>query len=156
MVYILLVQHAEAKSKKEDPERRITERGREETIRVAKFFKESIGLQVDRIVHSTKTRAKQTAEILAQYLNPTKGISQESDLEPTADPNIWSEKLRRIDENIMIVGHLPHLSRLLSILILGTPEIEIVKFRYSNIVCLERDEEGSWRILWIIRPDILS
>jgi len=142
MVYILLVQHAEAKSKKEDPERRITERGREETIRVAKFFKENIGLQVDRIVHSTKTRAKQTAEILAQYLNPTKGVSQESDLEPTADPNIWSEKLRRTNENIMIVGHLPHLSRLLSILILGTPEIEIVKFRYSNIVCLERDEDG--------------
>jgi len=154
MVFLFLVQHAEAKPKEEDPERRITEKGRKETEKVAKFFKEHIGIGVSKIIHSTKTRARQTAEILAHYIKP-KDVIEEEGLEPLADPLIWVNKLRDIRENVMIVGHLPHLSKLLSILIVKDPEAEIVKFRYSSIVCLEQGEDEKWRILWIIRPDII-
>jgi len=156
MVYVFLVQHAEARKKEEDPERHITEKGKEETTKIARFFTENIGISIDKIIHSTKTRARETAEILAQYIKPRKGSQEEADLEPLADPKIWAKKLGEIEENIMIVGHLPHLSKLTSILLCGDPDVEIVRFRYSNIVCLERTEEGKWILNWIIRPDIIS
>ncbi|MHA1616807.1 MAG: phosphohistidine phosphatase SixA [Candidatus Njordarchaeales archaeon] len=154
MPYVFLVQHAEAKKKEEDPERRITEKGAEETEKIAKYFSTHIKITIDKIIHSTKTRAKQTAEILAKYLNP-KEVREEKDLEPLADPKIWAEKIKNISENIMIVGHLPHLSKLLSLLVTGRDDLEIVKFRYSNIVCLEKSEDQNWRIIWILRPDII-
>lgn len=155
MPHIILTQHAEAKRKEEDPERNITERGREETERIAIFFKENIGIGIDEIIHSTKLRAKQTAEILAKYIKPREGVFEGENLEPTADPSIWAEKLKSINKNIIIVGHLPHLSKLTSLLVVGNPEIGIVRFRYSNMVCLERGEDNKWSILWIIRPDII-
>jgi len=55
----------------------------------------------------------------------------------------------------MLVGHLPHLKKLASLLLTGRDDLEIVKFRYGGVVCLERRENGLWSILWIIRPDIL-
>ena len=155
MVYLFLVQHGEARRKEEDPDRRLTERGISETELVGRFLRDRVGVRVDKIIHSTKLRAKQTAEILAKYLSPREIIEKEG-LEPLADPTIWANKLRDIRENIMIVGHLPHLSKLLSILITGSSETEIVKFRYSGVVCLEKGEDEKWRILWMIRPDIIS
>ena len=38
--------------------------------------------------------------------------------------------------SIMLVGNLPHLSRLVSLLLTGNPEIEVVRFRNAGIVCL--------------------
>jgi phosphohistidine phosphatase len=76
-------------------------------------------------------------------------------LEPLADPSIWAEKLREVDEDLMLVGHLPHLTKLVSLLTVGSSEFQIVEFRYGGVVCLERKAGGSWSILWIIRPDII-
>ncbi len=154
-IRVYLVQHAEAKPKEEDPERHLTERGVEEAHKLAGYVEKTLQIKVNRIIHSTKTRARQTAEILAEHVKPEKGIQEEKDLEPLADPSIWAKKLNELEEDVIIVGHLPHLSKLVSTLICGNPEIEIVKFRYSNMVCLERDDEGKWRILWILRPDII-
>ncbi len=156
MVYVILMQHAKAKRKEEDPQRNITEEGREETEKIAKFFVDNIGLRIDKIIHSTKLRAKQTAEILSKYIKPRDGVIEKEGLEPNADPSIWAEKLSIINENIVIVGHLPHLSKLTSLLVAEDTEKELVVFQYSNMVCLERDDKGKWRILWIIRPDIIK
>lgn len=156
MVYVILTQHGEAKKKEEDPQRNLTERGREETRKVAEFFVRNINIKISRIIHSTKLRAKQTAEILASIIKPVKGISEEANLEPNADPSPWIDKINNLSENIIIVGHLPHLNKLLSLLVVNDSEKEIVKFRYSNMICLESSDIGHWRILWIIRPDIIK
>ncbi len=144
---VYLVQHAEAKSEEEDPERRITERGREETEKVAEFLKKA-GVKVEAIYHSTKTRARETAEIFAKAL----GVEAEErdNLEPLAEAKIWAERIRRESRDVMIVGHLPHLSKLLAELVGG----EVVKFRYSAVVCLER-EDDSFKIVWLVTPDII-
>jgi len=156
MVYVILTQHGEAKRKDEDPQRNLTDKGREETKRIAEYFVRNIDIKVDRIIHSTKLRAKQTAEILSSIIKPTNGVIEEANLEPTADPSIWATKLSNLNENIIIVGHLPHLSKLVSLLVVNDSEKEIVRFRYSNMVCLERNDEERWRIMWIIRPDIIK
>jgi phosphohistidine phosphatase len=56
---------------------------------------------------------------------------------------------------LMLVGHLPHLSRLASLLLVGTPEPEIVRFRMGGAVALERSEDG-WRLAWFVTPDLLG
>jgi len=155
MVRIYIVQHAEAKPKSEDPERHITEKGRTETVKIAKIAEKIIGKnKIATIIHSTKTRSKETAEILSKFLQPAKGLIEKENIEPTADPNIIAKELKDISEDVMIVGHLPHLSKLVSLLICENPEIEIVKFRYSCIICLEK-EDSKWRIRWMLTPDTI-
>lgn len=151
---LYLVQHGEAKHEKEDPSRPLTESGRIEVERVAEFLARA-GVSVDRILHSGRLRAAQTAEILVGHLMPMRGVEAAADLDPLADPRIWAGRLREIDENLMLVGHLPHLSKLVSLLTVGNPEPQIIEFRYGGVVCLERKADGSWSILWIIRPDII-
>ncbi len=144
---VYLVQHAEAKSEEEDPERRITKKGRKETEKVAEFLKK-VGVKVDVIFRSTKTRAKQTAQIFSEYLGAK--VEEKDNLEPLADPKIWAEGIREEKRNVMIVGHLPHLSKLLKELV----GCEAVKFRYSGVLCLEREEE-TLKVLWYVTPDII-
>jgi len=53
----------------------------------------------------------------------------------------------------MLVGHLPHLSKLAAYLISHDESQKIVEFQASTIVCLGRDTSGNWSIQWIINPD---
>ena len=149
---LYLVQHGEAKREEEDPARPLTDRGREEVERVSSYAAK-IGVRVERILHSGKLRARQTAEIMAKHLKPPKGVERADGLEPLADPKVWAERLRGVEGDLMLVGHLPHLSRLTSLLLTGREDVEPVAFRMGGIVCLERDEEGKWRMQWIVRPE---
>lgn len=149
---VYLVRHGEARSKEEDPERHLTEKGVEEVRRVARFLA-AAGIHVPKIVHSGKTRARQTAEILAEELKPQE-VKEADSLDPMADPRIWADRLEESKEDIMLVGHLPHLSRLAGHLLLRK-DVEIIKLAAGGVACLERVEEGIWMILWAIRPDII-
>ena len=64
---LYLVQHGEAMSKDENPERPLTAKGRKNVTKTAKFLKKK-GIRVRKIFHSTKLRAKQTAQIIASLL----------------------------------------------------------------------------------------
>lgn len=149
---LYLVQHAEAKSEEEDPKRPLTDKGREEARRVAALLARA-GVRVDRIVHSGKLRAQQTAEIFAEALKPPRDVERAEALEPLADPRVWVEKLAEVDEDVMIVGHLPHLSKLAGLLLTGSEGAEPVKFRKGGAVCLERGEGGKWSLLWAVWPE---
>ncbi len=147
---LYLVQHGEAYKKEENPERSLTSQGREDVELVARFLKDR-GIKVTKILHSTKLRARQTAEILGKYL--VAPLEEVEDLEPLADPKIWAEKMKKWQDDTMIVGHLPHLSKLLSIL-LCSEEKEIAKFHMGGVICLERND--GWRIVFSIPPWILK
>jgi len=151
---VYLVQHGEAKPEAEDPQRPLTDRGREEVALVANHIA-TVGVKVFRIYHSGRLRAKQTAEILAHYLTPPGGVQEREGLAPLDDPRRTADWVGALTEPVMLVGHLPHLSRLLSYLILGDPEREILRFRMGGIVCLAR-EEGRWAIGWALRPEVVS
>lgn len=152
---LYLVQHADAKSKKEDPSRPLSDRGWEDIRRVVKYAEKHLRIQVEEIIHSGKLRAKQTAEVLAEHLNPTKRMMDSEDLEPLADPRIWKNRLAETAGNIMIVGHLPHLGKLTGLLLTGDESKEIVRFRMGGIICLERDEGSRWTIQWMITPETI-
>ncbi len=152
MPRVYLVQHGEAKRKEEDPQRPLTEKGRRDTEKMAEFLAKT-GVIIDRIVHSGKLRAKQTAEIFAEKLG-VKRIDEDPSLAPLAAPEEWARKLETIKENIMLVGHLPHLSLLASLLLTGDKEVQPVKFTYSGVVCLEKIED-KWKLVWMIVPELV-
>ena len=64
---VYLVQHGKSLPKEVDPDRGLTDQGRAEVERVASKARE-IGLSIALIIHSGKTRALKTAEILAARL----------------------------------------------------------------------------------------
>ncbi len=149
-----LVQHGEAKPEQEDPARPLTDRGRREVERVALAVKCS-GVEIAEIVHSGKLRAQQTAELLAAVLPPARGVRAVAGLAPMDDLAAARALLDRAEAPAMLVGHLPHLSRLTSLLLVGDPTREIVSFRMGAIVCLGRDE-ATWRLKWILTPELIT
>jgi len=151
---LYLVQHGEAKSETEDPERSLTERGRREVEQVAAWTARAC-LQVAQIRHSGKRRAEQTAAILAERLVPPEGMVPVSGLAPNDDVNPVAEALRAETRPLMLVGHLPFLSRLASLFLVGNLSPTIIRFRMGGIVCLAREEER-WAVAWVITPGLTA
>jgi len=149
---LYLVRHAEPKPEQEDPLRPLSEKGWEDIREVGAFVAERLDIRVKIIIHSGKLRAQQTAEVLREYLNPPDGLKEVEGLKPLDDPSIWVSRLAEIKEDVMLVGHLPHLSKLASDLLCGDENMKIVEFQVSGIVCLSRDESGVWSICWMVNP----
>lgn len=151
---LFLVQHGEAKPETEDPARPLTDRGRREVEQVARAAVRT-GVRAVRIAHSGKLRARETAEILAAALHPPDGVAELVGLSPMDDPTIAQAAIGEMTEPALLVGHLPHLSRLVSLLLVGDPGRELVAFRMGGIVCLARSD-GPWRLKWILTPELAS
>lgn len=147
-----LVRHGEAKADMEDPTRPLSDRGREEVRRVARYAA-ILGLVVAEIRHSGKLRARQTAEILAEHLAPRLGIRQIDGLSPGDEPDRVRAELEAAGEPFMLVGHLPHLSRLVSALVLGDSKAEIIWPDAGAMVCLAKTDRG-FRLLWVLTPEL--
>jgi len=148
---LYLVQHGKNVSKTQDPEKGLSLEGREDTKRISEVAK---GYHVDvRVIfHSGLKRARETSEILSDYLKPEKGIGESGGLKPLDSVEDFSEKVSP-DNHMMVVGHLPFLEKLVSFLVAGDISKRVFKFQNSGIVCLDCDESG-WYIKWTLMPDI--
>ena len=151
---LFLVQHGEAKPETEDPDRSLTHRGAEVIERMADWAAR-MGMKVDEIRHSGKRRAEQTATIFAKRLKPSRGMIAAQGLTPLDSVNPVAASLQGQQDSIMLVGHLPHLSRLVGMLVTGNPDKVVVRFRNAGIVCLSQQEEN-WAIDWVMQPDLLA
>jgi len=148
---LYLVQHGEAKSEAEDPERSLTNQGRTEVEQVAQAANR-MRLRPSKVYHSGKLRAMQTAEILANSLGSP--LEAAPGLNPNDDVRDWADRVSRVKEDLLIVGHLPFLEKLASLFITGDESVRPVHFRYGAIVCLERKESGGWGVGWILTPEM--
>jgi len=151
---LYLVQHAKAASKEVDPDRPLTEQGRRDIEKVAAFIK-PLGLAVDDLWHSGKTRAAQTAQVLAGAVKVAAEAKARSGLGPDDDVAPVRKKIEASQHDIMLVGHLPFLSKLASLFLTGDGSAGIVAFRQGGIVCLERSAENQWQVGWMVTPEIL-
>lgn len=124
-----------------DPNRSLTDDGRRAIERVVTFLA-PLNLQLDRIEHSDKLRARQTAEVLAASLRPANGAVETPGLAPTDDVEPVRQRLQQESHNGMLVGHLPFLSKLASRLLGLEAERPAVRFQYGSVVRLERDDSG--------------
>jgi len=153
-VRVYLCQHGESRKEEEDPTRPLTERGRADATRVANHATVHVGVRPLRIIHSGKLRARQTAALWAEYL-PRAEIVQADGLDPLADPRPWADRLQQATEDTMLVGHLPHLERLTSLLVCGDDSRRIVSYQNGGVVCLQRDEGKGWSVAWALTPALV-
>jgi phosphohistidine phosphatase len=151
---VYLVRHGEALSERSDFSRPLSKRGETDIRELAGLLAERFMLMPGRIFHSPKLRAAQTAALISRGL-PRAPTPEEADgLRPMDDPGVWTERLETVDQDTMLVGHLPHLPRLASGLLLSDSGRELLTFTPGTIVCLEKN--GGWRVKWMISPDILK
>ena len=151
---LYLVQHGAAKSEQEDPQRGLTDEGRRTVERIAELLA-PVGLPLDRIEHSDKLRARQTAEILAVKLRPIEGAKQIAGIAPNDEVEPMRARLEKESKNIMLVGHLPYLSRLVTRLLGLEASRVVVQFQMGGVVRLDRDEAGQWTLRWMLVPELL-
>ena len=153
---LYLVQHGAAKSKEEDTERALTDEGRQTVETMGRFLR-SRGIRPARIEHSGKLRARQTAEILAGLIEPPEGTPEVADIAPMDDVGPAAERLAGLSEDVMTVGHLPHLARLATRLVVGDRgDRPVVRFQMGGVVCLERDESDQWSVSWVLVPELVE
>ncbi len=150
---LFLVRHGEAKPESEDPSCPLTERGAE-TVRRMAVWAAQVGVKVDQIRHSGKKRAEQTAALLAERLNPARGVLAVEGLKPNDEVRPVTEVLQAEHESVMLVGHLPFLGRLAGLLLAGNSDIGIIGFQPAEIVCLS-PREGKWSVNWVMSPELL-
>jgi phosphohistidine phosphatase len=155
---VYLVRHGEPTSEAENPRRPLSGRGREEVRRVSAAAAR-MELQPAEIRHSGKCRAAQTAEIFAEALGLHAAVVAASGLAPNDDVEPVAAALAVVTQPVMLVGHLPFLSRLASLLLVGDPERPLVQFPMSGIVCLAREASGrtrAWSLAWALTPASLA
>jgi phosphohistidine phosphatase len=148
-VRLYLVQHGQATSEEEDPRRPLTERGLADVGRVASHAVEQLGIGAARLVHSGKTRARQTAEVWGGLLRTP--VDQANALAPNDDPAAWAKRLESEMEDLVLVGHLPHLDRLAALLLTGTSTRSVIAFRPGGLVGLCRTDAG-WVVTVVLPP----
>src|SRR5436305_14596055 len=140
---VYFVRHGEAKREDVDPERHLTARGAEDVRRIAADARNDLGVRPTRILHSGKARARQTAEIWAELAGAD--VAETDALAPNDDPTVWAARLDAEGDGLMLVGHLPHLERLVGLLVTGDADRGVVGFPAGGLVRLERTEAG-WEV----------
>ncbi len=152
---LYLIQHGEATSEQVDPRRPLTTQGREDVRQVASLLK-TARVKPALIYHSEKLRAKQTAEIIASAMAAPELIKERKGLLPQDAINDLTQEISRSANDLMIVGHLPFLSKLATFLLLGKEEGNLIAFQQGGVVCLKRTEDQRWQVAWMVVPEILK
>jgi len=111
-----------------DADRPLTPEGERKLARIADAM-EALELSFDLILSSPYTRARQTAEIVAEALDARKRLEFSEDLTPDGSFKKlieWINCLKSPPDNLLLVGHEPHLSGLISLLLSGDSGMSVV------------------------------
>ncbi len=159
MSVLYLMRHGDAVSADINPERPLSDTGRSIVQQVVATWLQQHGEPaVDEIYHSSKLRARQTAELLAEQLSQPVPLRQVPHLEPGDPVELMSTTLTVDIRNLILVGHLPHLGKLASTLITGYEDNNGYLFRTGTVVCLDRIDDSQqhgtqWTKQWMLNPD---
>ena len=144
---LFLVRHGDYVPESVNPEKPLSDKGRKDVANLANALKDQ-GFTVEAFIHSTKKRAKETAEILKSVLNPEATISARQKLSPNDLTDDIVQEISTWDKNTMVVGHAPFMPKLASILLELESESQI-KMPTSSVVILEKEEQ-QWEMVTVI------
>jgi phosphohistidine phosphatase len=140
-----------------DDERPLTAKGEKRMRQIARGLL-TLDLKLDRIVTSPLPRARATAEIVADELGILALLESANVLQVGASAAAIQRWLRdRPEARLMIVGHNPTLSDLVSLLVLGSTQPRICDLKKGGIAALERTVAAKdlYDVAWIATPRLL-
>ena len=149
---LYILQHGDAVSKEEDAARPLSNKGLRDIERVAEHMAEKDVL-IQRIVHSGKLRAEQTAKIISDKLAPDVVPEFLEGISPMDNPEKFIEDLGVVEGAALVASHMPFVSNLCSALLAGNPDSQF-RFTPGSIACLGY-EEGQWSLSCLLSPDDL-
>ncbi len=148
---VILVRHGEAMSEQQDPRRPLTQRGQDQARAAGRWLARH-RFPAQRILHSTKLRARQTAEIIAAELQQSLPLEECHALGPTDDVRPMADRLGQEQYgSLIVVGHLPFLARLVGHLTVGDASREFAGFEECALALL-CDMNGQWTIWCLMQP----
>jgi phosphohistidine phosphatase len=150
---LYLVQHGDAVPEQSDPERPLSAAGRRDVEAVARLLA-SNAIRAERVAHSGKLRAQQTAELLAAVLAPGMVPETMTGLNPNDPIKPMARTIAEWTSDVMLVGHLPFMGKLVAHLVAGDQRKPVVAFVPGTVVCLEQGETNRCAITWMVRPEI--
>ncbi len=145
-MFVYLAHHGHAVNPDVDSQRPLSRKGRDQ---VETLSSQAAGRDVhpDVIWHSGKLRARQTAEAYWRACNPLAGFSATRWMQPD-DPPRLADLLGVETGDVMLVGHMPHLDRLLRRLVHLSDHVpQAGAFPLNGLVAVERTETG-WAERW--------
>jgi phosphohistidine phosphatase len=152
---LYLLQHGDAVPEATNRERPLSDKGRLDIKRLARFVGWS-AFRAGRILHSGKLRARQSAVLLASEMGEGAAPEEMAGLNPGDPVEPVAAQAAAWQENTLLVAHMPFLGRLAGLLLCGDPERPLAAFQPGSMLCLERDDSGRWSIAWMLRPDLLQ
>ncbi|MFZ5514657.1 MAG: phosphohistidine phosphatase SixA [Pseudomonadota bacterium] len=161
---LILIRHAPAGDRVEwalsgrpDGDRPLTKEGSTKMRRVVRGLRRVLE-SPERLFSSPLLRARQTAELLLERY-PDLRVETAAELEPDADPAATLAWLKSLDDcqRIALVGHEPHLSGLLALLVHSDPSLDTLPFRKGGVAILELDaiRPASARLTAFLPPRVL-
>lgn len=148
---LYLVRHASSNPPEVDPEKGLSELGFEEAKKVAEWLKGE-GVSVPEVFHSGKKRALETAGILVKTLGLSEA-KEKAGLAPNDDVEPIAKEVDLLETDLMLVGHLPFMNRLASLLVTGNADADLFTFGAGAVMLLEK-EEGKWQVHWMLTPEL--
>ena len=140
-----------------DSERPLIPKG-ERRLRAAAAAMKKLELSFDLILSSPFLRARQTAEIVAGEMKLKKRLEFSDELVPGGNFKTLMQalgELKPAPENVLLVGHEPHLSRLISLLVAGGADAAAVEMKKGGLCKLEVGELNHGRcaqLAWLLTP----
>ncbi len=151
---VYLMRHGQPVSSVENPEQPLSDLGKKDVEKIAAFL-HRVGVEIDQALHSGKARARQTATIMASRLNPKLELQETPGLAPLDDVTRIAKQINEAKKDQLVAGHMPHLGKLVSFLVVGDQSARVINFPQGGVVCLEKDGIERWSIVWVLVPDIL-
>jgi phosphohistidine phosphatase len=141
-----------------DSERPLTDKGRKKMRQIAKALR-NLGVEFDLILSSPYVRARETAEILADVFKMKKKLDFSDNLIPLGNPELLiTEVNEKYSVNsLAVVGHEPHLSTLVGLLVAENAKIDVT-LKKGGVCCLSADDlhqEHRATLEWLLTPGIL-
>ena len=139
-----------------DASRPLTPKGKLQLLKIAAAMR-VMELEFDVIWSSPLVRARQTAEIVAKDLKATKQLGFADELSPGGDAVKLIKKLRALKpapENILLVGHEPDLSELISLFVTGKTGAGFA-LKKAGLAKLELENLRAGRcatLAWLLTP----
>lgn len=140
----------------DDAARPLTPKGRRQLRKISAAIKK-LERDFDLILSSPFLRAKQTAEIVANGLQLKRRLKFSNALAPGGAAAILLRQLERhkpAPEKVLLVGHEPDLSRLISLLVIGNLQLQL-DFKKGGLCKLEAKELRAGKcatLAWLLTP----
>lgn len=149
---LYLMRHGQAALNPTSMHVSLTPRGRQDAELMGKFARDE-ALDFNNIWHSDKTRAKQTAQIVAKAVGRSACLTERPDLTPESDIHSVVQDLNAARKNnvgnILIVSHMPFLPRLSYDLLSNEQYPSALEFHTATMACFSPNDSNGWTLNWI-------